>query len=104
MSHLIDPLSGKTKDDIHIDIIEAKLTCKLICVYRLRCSRLSSDKIKCLLVKGLGINRDSGDTMFFQDEKLILRNGICPSRLDGKFDIRSGKIYVLRSRDDPVQL
>ena len=62
--HICCIFSRKSGDQIHIDIIESKLTCEVEDLFYIFYRMFSSDKIQCLLLHCLWVDRDAGYRIF----------------------------------------
>ena len=76
--------SRQSQDQIHIDIIKSKLTCEVEDLFYIFYRMLSSDKIQCLLLHCLWVDRDAGYRIFADYLKFFLCDTVWSSGFNCK--------------------
>ena len=89
--HVRLQFSRKSQDQIHIDIVEADLSCQPVCRKYLFHAGFSADDVQSLLLHGLGIHGDTADLMAIQYLQFLSGDAVSTAGLHGKF-LHSGKI------------
>ena len=78
-------LLRKAQNDIHIDIVKARLPAEDKGLPDLLHRMPASDQAESLLIHGLGIDTDPGHMMCMDHAQLIRGDTVRPAGLDGKF-------------------
>ena len=97
-------LFGKAEDNVHVDVVKARLPAEGKCIPHLLHRVTAADQTQGLLLHGLGIDTDPGDIVSPDDAELVHGDAVRSSRLNGKFlNIFHGKIFFQHGKK-PFQL